>query len=80
MLSGQDIPPSDLRRSLFCSLVVNLGSNELDAFKALAASMYTLGKTSIATEHLKKKGLMTKGLTKVAGLKSLSRKWHWSSG
>ena len=44
MITGPDIPPFDIRRSLFRSLVaVTQGDPKLDAFEAAAAAMYTEG-------------------------------------
>jgi hypothetical protein len=40
MISGIQIPPRDIRRCLFPSLSVQVGANKLDAFNALASSLY----------------------------------------
>jgi hypothetical protein len=44
MITGPDIPPFDIRRSLFRSLVAVIqGDPKLDAFEAAATAMYTEG-------------------------------------
>jgi hypothetical protein len=40
MISGIQIPPRDIGRCLFPSLSVEAGANKLDAFNALASSLY----------------------------------------
>ncbi len=51
MVSSCDIIPSDIRRSLFRSLVAHLGvTDKLHAFEAIAASLYTEGKTNTDDE------------------------------
>jgi hypothetical protein len=41
MISGIQIPPRDIRRCLFPSLTVQVGANKLDAFNAMASSLYS---------------------------------------
>ncbi len=41
MISGIQIPPRDIRRCLFPSLSVQVGANKLDAFNAMASSLYS---------------------------------------
>jgi hypothetical protein len=41
MISGIQIPPRDIRRCLFPSLTIQVGPNKLDAFNALASSLYS---------------------------------------
>jgi hypothetical protein len=40
MISGTQIRPLDIRRCLFLSLTVRVGANKLDAFNAMASSLY----------------------------------------
>jgi hypothetical protein len=40
MISGIQIPPRDIWRCLFPSLTVQVGANKLDAFNAMASSLY----------------------------------------
>jgi hypothetical protein len=40
MISGTQIPPHDIWRCLFPSLTVQVGANKLDAFNAMASSLY----------------------------------------
>jgi hypothetical protein len=45
MISGYQLEPSDIRRSLFRSLVAYIGDKpKFDAFQAIAAALYTEGK------------------------------------
>jgi hypothetical protein len=41
MISGIQIPPRDVRRCFFLSLSVQVGANKLDAFNAMASSLYS---------------------------------------
>jgi hypothetical protein len=41
MISGTHIPPRDIRRCLFPSLTVQVGANKLNAFNAMASSLYS---------------------------------------
>jgi hypothetical protein len=41
MITGIQIPPPDIRRCLFPSLSVQVGANKLDAFNAMASSLYS---------------------------------------
>jgi hypothetical protein len=41
MISGIQIPPRDIRRCLFPSLSIQVGANKLDAFNAMASSLYS---------------------------------------
>jgi hypothetical protein len=41
MISGIQIPPRDIWRCLFPSLSVQVGANKLDAFNAIASSLYS---------------------------------------
>jgi hypothetical protein len=40
MISGTQIPPHDIRRCLFPTLTVRVGATKLDAFNAMASSLY----------------------------------------
>jgi hypothetical protein len=40
MISGTHIPPRDIQQCLFPSLTVRVGANKLDAFNAMASSLY----------------------------------------
>jgi hypothetical protein len=40
MISGTQIPPQDIRRCLFPSITTWVGANKLDAFDAMASSLY----------------------------------------
>jgi hypothetical protein len=41
MISGTQIPPCDIGRCLFPSLTVRVGATKLDAFNAMASSLYS---------------------------------------
>jgi hypothetical protein len=52
MISGIQIPPRDIRRCLFPSLSIEVGAHELDAFTALASSLYLEVNVGIHDDNL----------------------------